>query len=125
VGRSTFYEHFRSKDDVLFAAMEPLLLTLANAALNRASKAQVRAMLDHIWEQRALGRVILDSRGALQLQRKLAALIEARLPKSGAIPPAMPAMAAAAGRLAMLRMWIAGEASCSSDALAFQMTGRS
>ena len=60
VGRSTFYKHFRTKDDVLLAAMEPILLSLAGAAVGRASKAQVRAMLDHMWTQRAPGRVILD-----------------------------------------------------------------
>jgi AcrR family transcriptional regulator len=121
VGRSTFYEHFRSKDEVLLAAMEPLLLPLANAALGRASKAQVRAMLDHFWDQRGLGRIILSSRAAPRLQRKLATLIEARLPEEDPVPPAMRAMAAAASQLAMLRMWLAGEASCTSDALARQI----
>ena len=124
VGRSTFYEHFRSKDEVLIAALEPLLLPLANAALGRASKSQVRAALDHFWEQRGLARVILNSRAAHQLQRRLAAIIEARLPDCGAVPPAMIANSAAAGQLAMLRMWLAGEASCSSDALARQMIRR-
>ena len=121
VGRSTFYEHFRSKDEVLLAAMEPLLLTLANAALGRASKPQLRAALDHFWEQRGLGRVILSSGAALRLQRHLAAMIEARLPDEGPVPPVMRAMSAAAAQLAMLRMWLAGEASCTADALARQM----
>lgn len=124
VGRSTFYEHFRSKDEVLLAAIEPLLLPLANAALGRASTAQVRAMLDHVWGQRALGRVILNSRAALRLQRRLAALIEARLANGGTVPPAMQAVATAAGQLAMLRMWLAGDVSCSSDALAREMIRR-
>lgn len=122
VGRSTFYEHFRSKDAVLLAAMEPIFLPLANAAAGRGARAQLRGVLDHIWHQRALGRVILDSRTALQLQRKLASMIEKRLEDDGAaLPPAMLAMSAAAGQLALLRMWIGGEASCSSDALARQM----
>jgi AcrR family transcriptional regulator len=121
VGRSTFYEHFGGKDQVLLAAMDPLLLTIANASLGRAAKSQVRATLDHFWEQRGLARMILNSRAALQLQRRLAAMIEARLPENGTVPPAMIAMSAAAGQLAMLRMWLAGEASCASDALAQAM----
>lgn len=123
VGRSTFYEHFRSKDEVLLAAMEPLFLPIANAAAGRGAKAHLRATLDHVWHQRTLGRVILNSRAALKLQRKLAFMIEARLEENdhGAVPPAMLAMSAAAGQLAMLRMWIAGEVPCSSDALARQM----
>lgn len=122
VGRSTFYEHFRSKDDVLLAALDPLFLPIANAAVGRGTKAHLRATLDHVWEQRALGRVVLNSRAAIKLQRKLAAMIEARLENEYApIPPAMLAMSAAAGQLTMLRMWISGEGSCSSDALARQI----
>jgi len=126
VGRSTFYEHFRSKDDVLLAAMEPILLSLAGAAVGRASKGQVRAMLEHMWTQRAPGRVILTSRASQSLQRKLASMIEKRLPvaQPGAVPQAMTAMATAAGQLAILRMWFAGEASCSADALAGQLTAQ-
>ena len=123
VGRATFYEHFRGKDAVLLAAMEPILLPLAGAAAGRASKVQVRSMLEHIWEKRALGRVILGSAAGVKLQRRLAAMIEARLdpPAPDAAPPAMTAMAAAAAQLAMLRMWITGEASCSAEALALRM----
>jgi AcrR family transcriptional regulator len=53
VGRSTFYEHFRSKDDVLVAAMDPILLPLAGAVTGRASPAYLRSALDHVWQQRA------------------------------------------------------------------------
>jgi AcrR family transcriptional regulator len=123
VGRSTFYEHFRSKDDVLLGAMEPLLITLSSGAVGRASKAQVRGALDHLWDQRALGQVILSSRAAMQLQRRLAIMISARLPDGDTVPASMRAMSAAAGQLAMLRMWLTGEASCTSDCLAREMTG--
>ena len=47
------------------------------------------------------------------------ARLEARVPV--AAPASMVAMAAAAAELAMLRMWLAGEAACSADALAGQM----
>lgn len=123
IGRSTFYEHFRGKDDVLLAAMAPLLLTLANAAVGRASPPQLRATLNHLWAQRSPGRAILTSRTMPSLRRELASLIESRLiaePRPR-VPPAMIAMAAAAGQLAMLRMWLSGEASCTADDLARQM----
>lgn len=123
VGRSTFYEHFRGKDEILVAAMEPVLLPLANAAL--ASTAHVRSTLDHVWRQRAFARIVLAAGPGMKLQRRLAAMIETRLDEIGpeVAPPAMMAMAAAAGQLTMLRMWVSGEAACPSAVLARQMSG--
>jgi len=122
VGRSTFYEHFRGKDEVLLAAVAPILQPLASAALGRASKVQVRVMLEHVWERRGFARILLAGGTGMKLQRRLAAMIEARLvPTPGAAPPAMIAMSAAAAQLTLLRMWIAGEAACPPADLAVQM----
>jgi AcrR family transcriptional regulator len=123
VGRATFYEHFRGKDELALAAMEPILLPLAGAATGRANQVQVRSILDHIWQQRAAGRAILNSAAEKKLKRRLAAMIEARLEAAApeTAPASMVAMGAAAAQLAMLRIWIAGEVSCSTDILARQM----
>lgn len=119
VGRSTFYEHFRNKDDVLVAVIEPLFTPLADAAAGRGQLGSVLFMLDHVWEQRANARLLFEPPLGAKLQRKLAAMIEARLTDAeGAAPPALVAMGAAAGALAMLRMWLAGEVPCSSRTLA-------
>ncbi|RZJ97580.1 MAG: TetR/AcrR family transcriptional regulator [Brevundimonas sp.] len=119
VGRSTFYEHFRNKDDVLVAVIEPLFTPLADAAAGRGQLGSVLFMLDHVWEQRANARLLFEPPLGAKLQRKLAAMIEARLTDAeGGAPPALVAMGAAAGALAMLRMWLAGEVPCSSGTLA-------
>jgi AcrR family transcriptional regulator len=117
VGRSTFYEHFPGKDAVLVAAVEPILHTLASAALGRATKVQVRAMLDHVWAQRGLARMLFEGRTGDRLQRRLATLIAARL----AATATMPAVAAAAAQLAMLRAWIRGEVASPAAELATLM----
>lgn len=127
VGRSTFYEHFRNKDEVLVAVIEPLFAPLADAAAGRGDLFALRLVLDHLWTQRAAGRVLFEPPLAAKLQRKLAAMIETRLPASteaNGPPPSLIAMGAAASRLAMLRMWLIGEASCPSEALARQFLAR-
>lgn len=122
VGRSTFYEHFRNKDDVLVSIIDPLFIPLAAAATGRASRIAVKAMLNHVWEQRALARVLFEPPLQMKLQRNLAGMIEARLlPSPGGPPPPLVAMGAAASQLAMLRMWLGGEASCSPEILADQL----
>ncbi|QNA86278.1 TetR/AcrR family transcriptional regulator [Sphingomonas sp. So64.6b] len=125
IGRSTFYEHFRSKDDVLVAVIDPIFEPLADAAAGRGNMARLRLMLDHMWQQRALGRVIFDPGRLPRLQRKLAAMIDERLDGgildggiSAHVPHALIATAAAAGQLAMLRMWLAGEVACPVATLA-------
>jgi AcrR family transcriptional regulator len=118
IGRSTFYEHFRSKDDVLVAVIDPIFLPLAIAATGRGSRPALRATLEHVWEQRAFARALFEPPLLARLQRKLAGMIEARLPAVDGPPPGLIAMGAAAGQLAMLRMWLAGEVSCSADVLA-------
>jgi AcrR family transcriptional regulator len=123
IGRSTFYEHFRNKDDVLVAVIDPIFVPLADAAAGRGNLLQLRMMLDHVWEQRALGRAIFDPARQPKLQRKLAAMIERQLEVTtpGAVTRALIATAAAAAQLAMLRMWLAGEVACPAAALAHHL----
>lgn len=122
VGRSTFYEHFRNKDEVLVAVIEPLFIPLADAASGQGKAAALRMILEHVWTQRSAARVLFEPPLGPKLHRKLAAMIEARLPSGEAdTPTSLIAAGAAARTLAMLRMWLAGEASCSPEALARQM----
>jgi AcrR family transcriptional regulator len=120
VGRSTFYEHFKGKDDLLVLASEPMLTHLANAASGRGSRAAIRMMLDHLWDQRAFGRTILDSVAAPRMRRMLATMIAERLARECQPGPAiaLAAHAAAVGQLAILRMWIGGEIAATPDEVA-------
>ena len=120
IGRATFYEHFRGKDDVLLAAMERLLQPMARAATGRPVEAHLRVTLEHVWQQRAVGRIVLDSSAGKKLQRRLADMIAAGL-DDGPVPASMRGAAIAAALLAMLRMWLGGGASCPAAVLARQM----
>lgn len=125
VGRSTFYEHFRNKDDVMVWAIDPIFGFLADAAAGHASLPRLHFVLDHLWERRALARVLFEPPLNAKLQRKLAAMIEARLGEGQAtdLPLALTAAAAAASQLAMLRLWLSGEVSCEPAVLARRLAG--
>lgn len=122
VGRSTFYEHFRSKNDVLLTALEPILLALATAASGRAARSYIRQAVDHLWERRSIGRALLGSSAAPLIQRRLADGIRLRIQRSGGTDgaSALATTGVAAAQLAMLRSWLTGEASATAD----EMTDR-
>ncbi len=60
IGRSTFYEHFQSKDAVLELIVEPILMPLALAGARSGNTARLRIMLDHLWDRRALTRHLFE-----------------------------------------------------------------
>lgn len=117
VGKSTFYEHFHGKDDVLLEAMQPVLLALATAASGRAARSYVREMVAHLWERRSVGRPILEAVAAPAIQRRLAEAIEPHVARvaPGDHAPLIAATGIAAAQLAMLRCWLAGRASATVD----------
>lgn len=122
VGKSTFYEHFQGKDDVLLTAMRPILLALATAASGRAARSYVRPVIEHLWERRSFARSILDSTAASILQRRLAnavAMHGGRQIDAEGIP--LFAVGIAAAQLAMLRCWLAGRVAVTVDAMTDQL----
>lgn len=125
VGRSTFYEHFQSKAAVLEAVVEPILIPLAQAGAGQGNTARLRVMLDHLWDRRALTRHLFEAPLHTKLQRRLAAMIEAKIADrtDDALPSSLIARAAAAGQFAMVQMWLSGEVSCRSGALANALAG--
>lgn len=115
VGRSTFYEHFGTKDDVLVFAMRPVLTALATAASGRAARSHVRAMVEHLWARRSTARLLLASSGAKAVHRQLTAMIEENIQSYGfaAPSPHLTAIGVASAQLAMLRCWLEGRAQLS------------
>lgn len=122
VGKSTFYEHFQGKDDVLLTAMRPILLALATAASGRAARSYVRPFIEHLWERRSFARPILDSTAAPILQRRLADAIAThggkRIEAEGV---RLSAVGIAAAQLAMLLCWLAGHVAATVDVMTDQL----
>lgn len=122
VGRSTFYDHFKNKDEVLVEVAAPMLGHLANAACDRLSFPAAREMVQHLWAIRRSLRTMFDLRPRLRLQRELVLRIAFRLEASG--KPAGTSVllieAIAAGQLAMIEALISGRTAVDFDAAARQ-----
>jgi len=128
VGRSTFYSHFLGKDDLLTRSMDWMLNVLASMAAPEPDMSAVRFLLQHIWENRERGRTILNGQPGAVVMRALSLKLESGLDETcarrGHTPPIALRFVAnqiAASQFALLQTWIAGEASCSVEALATAM----
>lgn len=126
VGRSTFYEHFRSKEDVLRESVAPIVTPLADVLSRRHSLERLRLVIEHMWEMRErTGPAMLGATRPLVV-RVLAELLEERLAEisaeRGARPSAIPlrllAGALAEAQIALLGGWIRGDAAAPPDAVA-------
>ncbi len=128
VGRSTFYEHFRDKDEVLRQSLSGVLSVVASVIDDECDTSRLQFMLEHFREQRRLARGLLSGPSANEVVGVLADLIEeslaARIRKSGVkptIPTALVAAQAAGALLGILRVWLDSEHVCSSATLAEAM----
>jgi AcrR family transcriptional regulator len=120
VGRSTFYLHYRDKDDLLVSQLEMFLETISNALSDRKDKSHrvvpVAELFAHIGNQNKLYRVLSDS-GHLKdffdlAEGYFARGIERRLNESGRLPNIPPrevaarASALSGSLLSLLRWWL-------------------
>jgi AcrR family transcriptional regulator len=123
VGRSTFYEHFSGRDDLLGKRLRTILLPLAEAMSSPGVPPGLEGALEHFWSNRLTTRALLTGRGRVVVLRALTALIEERLSiasgkAKSALPPALVAAQIAGGQLAMLEAWLSGRRHCGAAALA-------
>ena len=120
VGRSTFYVHFRDKDDLLFSQLEGFLEVTSTMLTKRGEKSDrvmpIAEIFDHIGNQNKLYRAIFEA-GHLEefyqlAQGYYARGIEQRLRDTGrftAVPKrelAARAAALAGSMISLLRWWL-------------------
>jgi len=116
VGRSTFYEHYRGKDDVLAETIRYPFAMLAAAVDADVKVSTLRDVLAHFHENRVHGKAIFMGTARRRIARVLASMIEARLrlraQANGVAAPAalgVAAIALAEGQLAAIVAWIGGD----------------
>lgn len=118
VGRSTFYEHFRSKAELLQASIEAPFSCLAAMVEPAAAPRDIVPVLLHFRQNQHVARVLLGSPTRPLLAQALAALIAVRLPGTTAFPVETTARMIADAQLALVDSWILGRPSCTVDAAA-------
>ena len=107
VGRSTLYEHFRTKDDLLAASMDWPLRVLA---ADPPDPAALLMLIEHVRERSGAVRVLLEQPLRSRIARLLAARLVPGLRARGLAAPRadVRALACAEGQLAALGLWMHG-----------------
>jgi AcrR family transcriptional regulator len=125
VGRSTFYEHYKGKNDLLRHSLARPLTVLAEIVASPSPEALLPT-LAHFRENRSLASVIFAQPVRQVMSRCLADLLEPRLtalargstPRQPVIPLSLVARQLAEAQLAILENWILGKVAASPAAIA-------
>lgn len=121
IGKSTFYEHFNGKDDVLSQSLEYPLSVFASALIDEGEVEDTLWMLNHFWERRVFARVILQAPTRDVVDDCLRSLIKSSLEsgptKNSSSHNYAIACLLSSGFLGLLTEWISGRVNLSKDEL--------
>ena len=125
VSRSTFYEHFRSKDDILRLCLTHVLGPLAKAGFSGSDLEQLEMVLEHFQEFEEQTSVYLNGPAATVVTQRLAELIEplldAERDPSTAFPNRLLASQIAASTIGLVASWMNHSPRETADCIARQL----
>ena len=112
VARSTFYEHFSGKPDLLRSSLDKVFGVIAHTGFSTdVPCGRTVDVLDHFWAQRRFARALMKDRPRLILQSRLAEMIVEQMRSSGylaTIPSTIVAVQIASAQIAVLDSWLSG-----------------
>jgi AcrR family transcriptional regulator len=121
--RSTFYGHFRSKEDILGASMAHFLEVMTDCVSSSEQRDELTWVLAHFWENRRFADAVFTGAPRKIIARFLSDMIQERL-RSGPgdkpliLPEPLAATQLAEGQLALVETWLRGRAFCRPEAVA-------
>lgn len=124
VARSTFYQHFASKDDVLCSVLSPIFGPMACAGTAPEPLPHLCHVAEHVWQNRRLGRTIFAGSARKPIVRDLAGRIEQVLGEVqavGGLPLAYVAGVVAQWQIACLEEWLTGRHRCDAETWALTL----
>lgn len=121
VGRSTFYDHYLSADDIHEQALAAPMTLLAESILGLRSEEDLSALLEHFHDHRTRARETLSGRDGEKVEKLLGSILESRLSKRESPDRQARKVASielAAIPLALIRAWLGGSVRGTSSELA-------
>ena len=125
VGRSTFYQHYKSKDDILATSMHFPLSTLARLVYSQRESSELISLLEHFWENRRFAPRIFSGTARKHVLETHVNLVTKQLElraksntKIASIPINLLAHQIAEAHLTIVTDWLLGKGSCSIELLA-------
>ena len=120
VGRSTFYEHYTGKEDILRESLARPFSALAGTIGATAQPPSLLAMVAHFRENQRLARTLFAPPTRPLLVRVLASHIEPRLPPGTKLqlPAGLLALHLAEAQLGLLDHWLTSKFTCRAETIA-------
>lgn len=115
MARSTFYEHFGGKEDILQASMTQFFSVMSDCAVVDEQPETLVPVLEHFWDNRRMADAVFSGHARSILVRSLVDMIEQRLRgTAGVVKPLVPYRLAASqlaeAQLALVDSWLRGRA---------------
>lgn len=121
IARSTFYEHYKSKDELLAGSLEGPFSRLANLVDGTTTKEALIEILEHFWQNRAMARGIFTGAIRKKVGVTLADMIQKKLVKQRVdrkLPLPLISIQLSEMMLAAISAWLLGQVQCSPVMLA-------